>query len=320
MKTKDKKNVTNKDLDKFVTQEINEVSKEKMINLFKDLKIGISVSNNTELDGLGYSDDHQKTLIIEITRYLLIHGGRLLYGGDLREKGYTRLFSDLVYLYRPTNEINKSFFINFFSFPIHTRLLKSDELDFKRNGVELVKVLPPENLEIDETRYYEPDSSEHLFIWSESLTKMRKEINSIIDAKIFIGGKLSNFKGKYPGILEEVLLALDKDIPIFLTGLFGGITKRIIQAIEGEKPEELSLEWQSNKSDSYGEFVKYYNDKNQAEKIDYNLCVSYLNGYSLKRLSENNGLTVEENKRLFETVHNSEIIFLIMKGLTNKML
>jgi len=320
MKKDNKKNITNKDLDKFVTQEIKEVTQEKEIHLFNNLNIGISISDSPEIIELGYSNEHQKSLIVEITRYLIIHGSKLIYGGDLRQGGYTRLFSDLVYQYRPSNEVNKKFFFNFSSFPIHTKLLESDELDFKRNGVDLIKIQPPKYLNIDESKFYNPDTPDNLFIWAESLTKTRVEMTAIADARIFTGGSISNFKGKYPGLLEEALLSLEKDIPVYFVGMFGGITKRIIECIQGRNPKEISLKWQSDINNYYGDFVNLYNDKVDDGKIDYDTCIGFLNNYSLEKLSKNNGLSIDDNKRLFDTVHTSEIVFLIMKGLMNKLI
>ena len=49
------------------------------------------------------------------------------------------------------------FFKNYFSFPIHLKLAKTDVLEFKKNGVLPVLVQPPENLEIDNTKFYAPD-------------------------------------------------------------------------------------------------------------------------------------------------------------------
>ncbi|SEE18374.1 hypothetical protein SAMN04487765_1682 [Tenacibaculum sp. MAR_2010_89] len=318
MKKENKKNITNKDLDKFVAQEIKEVAKEKEIHLFKNLSVGISISDSSEIEELGYSIEHQRSLIIEITRYLIIHGSKLIYGGDLRNGGYTRLFSDLVYQYRPSNEANKKFYVNFFSFPIHTKLLESDRLDFKRNRVDIIKVQPPNKLDIDESKFYIPNTFDNLFIWAESLTKMRLEMTKMTNARIFTGGSMSNFKGKYPGLLEEALLSLKKDIPVYFVGLFGGITKRIIEGIQGKNPKELTLKWQSETNNSYREFMSFYNNKVNDRKIDYDDCIDFLNNYSLERLSQNNGLTIEENKRLFTTTHTTEIIFLIMKGLMKK--
>ena len=319
MKPDNKKNITNKDLDKFVAQDIKDVSKEREINIFKDQNIAISISDSPEIDALGFSFEHQKNLIIELTRTLIIHGSTLIYGGDLRQYGYTRLFSELVYQYRPSDEVDKLFYKNFFSFPIYLKLEESDELDFKKNGVEPIKVSPPKSLKIDNTKHYDPNTKENLFIWSESLSKMRDEMSSITNARIFTGGSMSNFKGKNPGLLEEALFSLKNDIPVYFIGVFGGITNRIIEALKGQKTKELTLKWQSEQNDNYNEFVSHYNAIKQQDKIDYAECVKYLNEYTLEKLSNNNGLSIEENKRLFSSIHTSEIIFLVMKGLTNKL-
>ena len=312
---KKEKKVTNKDLDKFVTSEIKETLKEKEIHLFDGQNIAISISDSTEIENLGFSLAHQKNLITEITRFLIIHGSNLIYGGDLRQNGYTRLFSNLVHQYRPSKEVGKLFFRNYFSFPIHVNLKTTDILEFKKNGVLPVTVEPPSDLDIDKSKFYKPEGNDNLFIWAESLTKMRVEMQSNTDARIFTGGSMSNFKGKYPGLLEESILALNNDIPVYFTGIFGGITSRIIDGIRGQKPQELTIDWQSSQNENYKEFVSHYNSKKSEDKIDYKLSTEFLNSYTLERLSKNNGLSIEENERLFSTIHTSEIIFLIMKGL-----
>ena len=319
MKPDSKKNITNKDLNKFVAQEIKDVSKEKEINFFTGQNIAISISDSPEIDALGFSFEHQKNLIIEITRALVIHGSTLGYGGDLRDNGYTRLFSELVYQYRPSDEVDKLFFKNFFSFPIYLKLEESDELDFKKNGVETIKVSPPEGLKLDQSKFYPPDTKENLYIWSECLSKMRAEMNDITSARIFTGGSMANFKGKYPGLLEEALVELKNDTPVYFVGIFGGVTQRIIEALNGKKPSELTMDWQFSQNSVYKEFVEHYNSMKNVNKIDYKECVRFLNEYTLEKLSNNNGLSIEENKRLFSSIHTSEIIFLVMKGLTNKL-
>jgi SLOG cluster2 len=319
MKKENKNKVTTKDLDKHVANEIKETSKEKEIHLFDNYNIAISISDSFEIENLGFSLAHQKNLITEITRFLIIHGSNLIYGGDLRQDGYTRLFSNLVHQYRPSKEVGKTFFKNYFSFPIYLNLKTTDILEFKKNGVEPIKVAPPSNLDIDESIFYPPTGPDNLFIWSESLSKMRQEMQKITDARILTGGSMSNFKGKYPGLLEESILALKKDTPVYLMGIYGGITSRIIDGLIGKEPQELTIDWQLSQNKNYEEFVSHYNSKKVKEKIDYKKCTEFLNNYTLERLSKNNGLSIEENDRLFNTVHASEIIFLIMKGLYNTL-
>lgn len=46
------------------------------------------------------------------------------------------------------------------------------------------------------------------------------------------GSKLRGFSGKCQGILEEFIFAVENQKPIYLLGEFGGISKRISDAIE----------------------------------------------------------------------------------------
>ena len=58
--------------------------------LLHGLKIGISISEHDDLKKLGYSETHLKDASIEFGRYLLVYGADIVYGGDLRDGGYTR--------------------------------------------------------------------------------------------------------------------------------------------------------------------------------------------------------------------------------------
>lgn len=309
-------NNLSQELDKSIKADIKHSSIEEKSLLLFNKNIAISVSDVDEIEQLGFSKVHLQDMTLEITRYLLINGATLLYGGDLRAQGFTFMFSELVKQY--TINQDKKFYKNFFSFPIYNKLSKADQLDFKKFGVEIIKVAPPEELNVDLNQFYPPTNNENLYIWSESLSKMRKEMSKDSDARIFIGGAKSNFKGKYPGLLEEAVLSLQKDLPIYFIGAFGGITNSIINCLIGENPKELTEEWQLVQNEMYKEFVMFYNNKDDVDKIDYQGINSYLGAYSLERLSDNNGLSIDDNVRLFESIHLPEIIYLILKGLKNK--
>src|ERR1035437_3138194 len=74
----------------------------------KDKWIGLSVSSSEEYKELGFSECHQKDITIELSRYLLINGAHLVYGGDLRKSGYTQLLSELSFQYRDKEEHSKT--------------------------------------------------------------------------------------------------------------------------------------------------------------------------------------------------------------------
>jgi hypothetical protein len=299
----------------FVKKDIGTRNKSAQYNLLDNKKIGISISDSEDLQKLGFSKIHQQDAMVEFARYMLVHGATLLYGGDLRTDGYTMIFSELAYQYRSLNDQEKIHFINYSSYPIYNKLSPQQKLEFIKNRVEFKAILPPKNIKVREKEFIPPTGNENKLIWSESLSKMRREMNSVSDARIFIGGKLSGYNGKYPGLLEEAILSLKSDIPTYLIGAFGGATKSIINALQKSTDPQLTEDWQC-KYEGYKEFFNYYNLKGGENKIDYETISSFLNDYSLKRLSKNNGLDEVDNKRLFETTHIPEMIYLVLKGLT----
>lgn len=309
--------ISSEQLDKHVEKEIKLAEKGDKKAFLYNKNVAISVSDSEDIEELGFSKIHQQDIILEITRYLIINGATLIYGGDLRAQGYTFRFSEIVeqYIYKKEN---KKYYKNYFSFPIYVDMSTTHKFEFLKNGVEIVNVPPPQNLNADINQFYIPNSNDNLFIWSESLTEMRKKMNNDSNARIFMGGACTNFKGKYPGLLEEALLSLESNTPTYFIGAFGGITKRIISSIINYKPEELHEEWQRKVNPKYSEFMDFYNAKAETNKIDYKKSLEFLNQYTLEKLCENNGLDKEDNIRLFETIHFPEIIYLILKGLKFK--
>ena len=46
--------------------------------------VGISVSTSADFARLGFSATHHTAAMVEIARHVLVRGGRVAYGGDLR--------------------------------------------------------------------------------------------------------------------------------------------------------------------------------------------------------------------------------------------
>ena len=89
-----------------------------------------------------------------------------------------------------------------------------------------------------------PCDFDDIYIIANNLTKMREVITQEMDLKIAVGGKISGFSGFYPGVLEEVYLALNAEKPVILVKGFGGIVDKIVDYIEGKEVEELKFEYQ----------------------------------------------------------------------------
>ena len=133
------------------------------------------------------------------------------------------------------------------------------------------------------------------------------------NARIFVGGRTKGFKGKCPGILEELMIALDKEHPVFLIGAFGGVTKHVIGALQRESSEIFSTNYYYD-NEHYKEVVELYKEKG-IDSLDFSNYYSKLEETGFEGIAKLNGLTVKENLRLAVTPHINEIVFLVLKGL-----
>jgi hypothetical protein len=284
----------------------------------KGKTIGISISVSDNLSELGYGEVHQKDAMIEVARYIISLGGKLAYGGDLRQQGLTELLFELLAYYKADKELqpNERLF-NFLAYPIST-LLKDEKQTALIQNVSFNKISPPTDINVVEAKeLFEKSTPENLYQWSRCLTKMREEMESTCSARIFIGGAMRTFKGKCPGILEELLIALEHKHPVYLVGAFGGITREAIEALKGNHPVSFSEEFYFGNAD-YKNMVSIYNEKHTANSIDYKKYLLILQSIGLIGIAAQNGLSEEDNLRLTITPHISEVVYLILKGLTNR--
>lgn len=288
----------------------------KIHTLLTDKKIGISISDSEDLGRLGYSEAHLQDAKIEIARHLLSTGAVLMYGGDLRNNGYTRTLFELVESYKPGEiEEERLSLINYLGWPLHVHL--TDELKAslsQRIKFNLLGLPPDLSTNLNPKKYLKPKTTKEYYVWSRSMTFMRKKMTKNNHARIVIGGKSLGFKGRYPGIAEEVYLSLKAKKPTYLIGAYGGITKDVINTLIGKQPERLTEKYQLS-AKSTSENATYFNNNKPkgTEAIDYNKLVEFFNKSGINSL--NNGLTEEENKRLFKTIHIPEMVSLILKGM-----
>ncbi len=296
-------------------------SKEELFSrkyFLKGRTIGISISVSDNLSELGYGEVHQKDAMIEIARYIVSLGGKLVYGGDLRLGGFTELLFELLAYYKANKELqpNERLY-SYLAYPISTMLNEEQQTALIQN-VSFKKVSPPTDINIVAAKeLFEKSTPENLYQWARCLTKMREEMEAVCDARIFVGGAIRKFKGKCPGILEELLIALEHKHPVYLVGAFGGITREAIEALKGNQPDSFSEEFYFGNVD-YKNMVSIYNNKHSDNSIDYKKHLVTLQSIGLKGIAKQNGLSEEDNLRLTTTPHISEIVYLILKGLTNR--
>ncbi len=283
--------------------------------------IGISISNSPDLEKLGFSNYHLKRALLEISRHLLAQGASIAYGGDLRPDGFTQNLIEMVkaYNHQENNQPEKKIF-NFLAWPIHLQADVNWQAEYK-NEVSIEAIPLPEDIkqqpfDIEDETFLKPEGKENCYVWMRCLTAMREEMAKKIDARIILGGQVTNYKGIFPGIAEEAALTLINDKPLFVLGAFGGCAKAVGQALLGDTPMALTWEGQAAQSPTYAETVEFYNERSLLGSphlpIDYNALIKIFNEAGFHGI---NKLEESENRALFETEDLDEMIYLISKGL-----
>jgi len=266
----------------------------------RDVRVGISVSESPDIGRLGLLETHFKLALGEIARVVLVGGGLLAYGGHLGRDGYTTF---LVQEIERWNRHDEPLLVCL-AWSVHRATSLSDLERFKRNLRLLGRVicLDPDGAEVDcrAGREESPVPIEEPNERKRALTGMRRYMQRNTSARVFLGGRRSGFEGKIPGLMEEALLALEADQPIYLAGGFGGITLDIIRALGVDDGSWLPA-------------------ASNAEALDermndgYGMLASHAARPQWRGLK--NGLSEEENRRLAATHRPSEIATLVSLGI-----
>lgn len=260
--------------------------------LFGQKTIAISISESPDMPALGLSDEHLRDAMAEIARHFLALGARLIYGGDLRQHGFSDLLFELVARHsRDADEGDgRRGVTSYLAWPVHIQQPVADleaQITEVEDSVELICLRIDGNRLPIEDRRGLPSQAPTEQEWADGLTSMRMTMLSNSDARIVVGGRVEGYKGTMPGIAEEALLSLRAGKPTFLVGGFGGCTRDIAETLGVIKPRPISNPGWAHRT----EFVAF---------TTANL---------------NNGLTVEENATLAYTPHVDQAITLILRGM-----
>ena len=262
--------------------------------IFERSVFAISISETSEMLTLGLSEDHLRDAMAEIIRYMLKLGAKIVYGGDLRQYGFSELLFDIAARHNHENDDNqdKMRVTNYLAWPVH--ILKSfDELETTVAHLEgtaklICLALDGTLISMQERKQLAtqfPSEAE----WSKGLTAMRQTMLAETHARIVLGGRIDQYKGTMPGIGEEALLSLQGSQPLFLIGGFGGCACDIAESMGLiDRRSDARPVWQGQAAFS---------------------------AFSTTDL--NNGLTLEENVTLARTPHIDQAIILILRGLFN---
>jgi hypothetical protein len=270
--------------------------------------VGVSISDSPDLLSRGLSDLHLRHAFVEAARHILAAGGSVAYGGDLRQRGFTEELFDLIRTYdlpgRPGPERVRSYL----AWPLYDQL-RSDQRAELMEVATIVPTDPPDNVDgIDPDAFNPKESMADRAIFAMSLTQMRDRLARDISAVVLLGGAVTNFQGRFPGLAEEAALALRHGRAVYPIGGFGGCAQRIVEAVRGGNPLEFSVEHQVAQTEGYGDLLPRL-----PQPVDYPGLVEQFQRAGPQGLR--NGLSTEDNEVLFSIDDVDQIIALVLKGL-----
>lgn len=252
--------------------------------------VAISISESADMAVLGLAEEHLRDAMAEVARHLLALGARLIYGGDLRAYGFTELLFELVARHRRDGDLGgeRPGVVSYLPWPVHNSKKASDiqALAHDLAGIAEIHCLDRQGHEIALDKLAREPRSPTDEDWTDGLTAMRRVLTEAADARVVLGGRVTGYKGRMPGIAEEALFALKTGQPVFLLGGFGGCARDIAEELKLLAPRDSASSWPGRDAFS-----------------------------GSGPTSLNNGLTEEENRILARTAHVDEAVALILRGL-----
>lgn len=290
-----------------------------------DHRVAISVSGSPASRGEGLHQEQIDDLAVRLVRGLVTLGAEIAYGGDLRPEGLTLKLARIVEQYAPERLVADVLY-SYVAWPLHLSWNAVDEADRLRfsNPIKCApptQPLPLSAEQLDALR--EPvkmgeflGTRDGQLAFSRALAGMRREMTADCAARVAIGGPSTGFKGRLPGILEEVLLALRARQPVYLVAGFGGVTRQIYDCLGGVRHRDLSLPIQIAARPEYGTLIGDLAATEDA--IDWDGIVTELEQMGLDGLADGNGLDPDENAALATTRNPLEIVYWVSKGLAKR--
>jgi hypothetical protein len=284
------------------------------------LRMGISISESDELEARGFTPAGMNRLTVRFNDAFLSEGATLAFGHDWRQEGIMDAVcrSALASFGFPEAPAPRPLILNLIPWPDQPRV--EPEILARLRGILEIREarLPPDLQELALAPEAVAGSDLWTYLRSRGLTYLRRQLIIAGRARICLGGRERGFSGRYPGVLEEALMALRAGQPVYFVGLLGGVSQRVGQAILLKRlPELIVTEDQRRLEGIYARrsSPSWSADPLDDDRVDPKGAWESALRFKSEELAAANGLSVAENRRLLETPFEEEAIDLVLRGL-----
>jgi hypothetical protein len=317
-------------------------------------EIALSVSNSPDAcSAVGFTCEHVTDAIVFLSRALISGGAAVAYGGDLRFGGYDELLAELIRTYNASGQDRARYLISYQpatmdpaepgavrrDLPLTVRSLRTAPGLREAVRLPVPPALSPSALPALLRTLSAAERVEVLVSSAIYLGDMRRLMSANSFARVALGGQAhpqkdgatAGYIGAYPGAVEEAWWTLAAERPLYIAGGFGGAAGALAALFEGDAPAVLQP----------GAFVgaEYSEYRRRAAAFEASPLRAQVQAPgNLEELARNlqvraaqllasddsarawNGLTRDDNGRLFHSRDRIEITQLVMRGLYQKCL
>jgi hypothetical protein len=286
--------------------------------------VNLSVSESSDSEQRGFPSWQVNRVTLQLVSALFGQGAGILFGHDWREDGVMEAIYGFARQMQPSSPSAadnvaepEPLLRNMLPWPDNPHL---PERDLERLSATLrveSAGLPAELEGFDLEARAEPGGALHRYLRARGLTHLRHRLDHQSHGRLCLGGRKSGSAGRYPGVIEEALLTLRSNKPLYLAACLGGATEQVVAAIEGK---DIAGDF-CPPSATDGLFAtppaaEHDQATTQDRVVDRAAIWEEFRNAGRNKLVELNGLNLNENDELLRTPVIDRVIELVLIGLS----
>jgi len=286
--------------------------------------VNLSVSESSDSEQRGFPSWQVNRVTLQLVSALFGQGAGILFGHDWREDGVMEAIYGFARQVQPAippapdnTAEPEPLLRNLLPWPDNPHL---PERDLERLSATLrveSAGLPAELEGFDLEARAEPGGPLYRYVRARGLTHLRHRLNDASHGRLCLGGRKSGSAGRYPGVIEEALLALRSNKPLYLAACLGGATEQVVAAIEGrDMGGDFCPPAPTDALYATPPAAEHDHATSPDRLIDRAAIWEEFRNAGPNKLVELNGLSLDENEELLHTPVIDRIIELVLIGLS----
>jgi SLOG cluster2 len=290
------------------------------------IAVNLSISESEDSVRRGFPKWQVNRVTLQFVSAFFGQGTSVVFGHDWREDGVMEAVHGFALQIQPPGPMppmaaeaeGQPLLRNVIPWPESPHLSESEqEMLGSTLKIELAR-LPAELEQYDrDARAAGPRSPLFQYVRARGLTFLRHRLNEVCHARLCLGGRRAGYQGRYPGVIEEALLAVQENKPLYVSSILGGASKQVVDAIEGKQmPSDFCVPNPTERLYQQPPVNEANLDTRSDRIVDRGAVWHEFAEKGSERISVLNGLTLEENNELLRTPVIERAIELVLTGLS----